>query len=146
MLSRSGRNEGFGKLEEEIRKEKAEALGRAGERIEEALMAVYELRQIILALGRQIVNGTDSADSWDTASIRQEFDRRIAEYNRLRERAQTFYHYLLVQREAVGFRGHADVERQYVLPDRVEADQVLRDLRPDPPSSSPDEGRGDRSS
>lgn len=145
MFSSSDRNDAFIKLEQEIRKEKAEALGRAGERVKKALTAAYELRQVILALGQQLVGGVEASDWWEAASVRREFDRRIAEYNRLCERAQTYYHYLLVQREALGFRRHPDFERHYVIPERLEAERVLRDLRLVPPSSL-DEAGGDRSS
>lgn len=103
--------EKYEKLEAEIKREKAEALGRAGERLEEALLRLAELRKAIEALDRML-------DVKHPAShIQQTLRLFTQEYNSLRERALRYYHYLIIQREAVGFYDHRDVERLYRVPD-----------------------------
>lgn len=77
-------------VEREIRHEKARTLGKAGEELERAC-----------------------AEAWarfrsDEASAE---DRREARDRALRRR-----HFLILQREAMGLFGHADVDRLYPLP------------------------------
>ena len=89
-------------LEREIRQEKAAALGRAGERLEEALAAMQEI-------ARRLDAATDSG----TAS------RLLDEYEAARGRANTARLALVVQREALGLRHHALVDTLFpVLPRR----------------------------
>jgi hypothetical protein len=40
------------------------------------------------------------------------------EFNQVRERACQYLHYLIIQREAIGFRRHASVKRMYQIPCR----------------------------
>jgi hypothetical protein len=82
------RREGFERLEQEIVKEKAAALGRAGERLEAALDEAA-------ALGRALDAETDPG-------------RRAAQ-------ARTM---LLIQREAIGLRRHRVVDQQFLEPPR----------------------------
>jgi hypothetical protein len=103
--------EAFENLEREIQKEKAEALGRAGERLERTLRELRERAAIIRALEAQPADGRDDPDR------RAEVGGAIAEVNRLRRRAVEYSQHLIIQREAVGFRRHADVERLYRVPD-----------------------------
>lgn len=70
----------YEKLEAEIKREKADALRRAGKRLEEALVRLADLRETIEALSGN----------------------------------------LIIQREAVGFYDHRDVERLYRVPDPIE--------------------------
>ncbi len=93
------RGEGVKRLEEEIVREKAAALGRAGERLEDALAATT-------ALGRALDAERDPA-------------RRaplLAEYAATRRRALAARTALLIQREAIGLRHHRDVDRQFPEP------------------------------
>jgi hypothetical protein len=95
------RGEGLAKIEEEIRREKAAALGRAGERLETALTAVA-------ALGRAVDAEADPA-------------RRavlLGDYEDARRRASHARTMLLIQREAIGLRQHRDVDRTFPEPPR----------------------------
>ncbi|MFN3477330.1 MAG: hypothetical protein ACK4Z6_07250 [Candidatus Methylomirabilales bacterium] len=103
--------EKYEKLEAEIKREKAEALGRAGERLEEALLRLAELRRAIEALNRIV------AIKHPAPNIQQTICLLTQEYHRLRERALRYYQYLIIQREAVGFYDHREVERFYRVPD-----------------------------
>jgi hypothetical protein len=108
---RSRPQDAFENLEREIQKEKAEALGRAGERLERALRELGERAAAIRALE------AEQGEAWDDADPRGQVGAAIAEFDRFRRRAVEYYQHLIIQREAVGFRRHADVERLYRLPD-----------------------------
>ena len=98
-MSRAG--EGLRRVEEEIRREKAAALGRAGERLDEVLHEVAEL-------GRQLDAATSPAarEHW------------LVAYEKARGRAERARLMLLIQREAVGLRHHATVAQQFPEPPR----------------------------
>ena len=98
MISRS---EAHRRIEEEIRREKAAALGRAGERLEEAH------REAMSALER--VEGTRDP---------RERDRRVAEYEAARARVVTARLALMIQREAIGLRHHGVVDQLFPEPPR----------------------------
>ena len=93
------RREGFERLEKEILGEKAAALGRAGERLEEALA-------ITAALGQALDRETDPARR---ATL-------LAEYESARRRAASARTMLLIQREAIGLRHHRPVDQQFPEP------------------------------
>jgi len=93
------RGEGVRRVENEIRAEKAAALGRAGERLEAALS---ELRDAARALEQPLDEGR-------RAELR-------AAYRAARERARIARLYLLIQREAVGLRSHRVVDQQFPEP------------------------------
>lgn len=103
---------GFETVESEIRKEKAEALGRAGERLERALSELEACRQkffvLLAAAGESVRDGEER--------FSRVVEDNLAEYFRLCEQARELRHWLIVQREAVGLWRHEDVERQYPLP------------------------------
>jgi hypothetical protein len=99
VTSRTG--ESLRRTEAEIAAEKAATLGRAGERLEEAL------RVARAALAR-----LDAADRAD------EGRQRLAEYERARARAAQERLILIIQREAVGLRQHRVVDQQFPEPPR----------------------------
>jgi hypothetical protein len=86
-------------IEAEIRREKAEALGRAGERLEDALNALESARA-----------------SFAEIEAREQLAARLAV---CRDRAHLAYQYLIIQREAVGVRSHLDVERSCRVSERL---------------------------
>jgi hypothetical protein len=100
-------------IESEIRKEKAEALGKAGERLERALQELDTLRQDFFHLITVRASGPSREGR---EGISAEVERRLAEYAMLREQARQFRHALIIQREAVGLWRHEDVDRQYPMP------------------------------
>jgi hypothetical protein len=95
------RREGFERLEREIVREKAAALGRAGERLESALADVE-------ALGQALDVETDT----------QYRGALLQRYEQARQRARLARTMLLIQREAIGLRSHRDVDRQFPEPPR----------------------------
>jgi hypothetical protein len=106
------RKHGFETVESEIRKEKAEALGRAGERLEPALQEVKTFRQEIFDL----VAGGPEAFLNEQGRFQVEIEQKLTEYARLCEQTRQLRHSLIIQREAVGLWRHDDVDRQYPLP------------------------------
>ena len=105
-------------IELELMKERAGALGRSGWRVERCLKRMEELEREIEELKGKGEIG--------------EANRLIEEFNRLREEARTYLHYLVIHREAVGFRRHPDLERLYPIPDKRSpiADGVREDNNP----------------
>ena len=102
----------FEQVESEIRKEKAETLGRAGERLEQALQEIEGMRRDILCLaGKPLDPSIEDKDRQ-----RLELAEKLAEHARLCEQAKRLRHTLIIQREAVGLWRHEDVGRQYPLP------------------------------
>jgi hypothetical protein len=104
----SGRRaEAHRRIVEEIAGEKAAALGRAGERLEQALAETREAAAQLLA-----------------ARNAAERDRRADEYATARRRALDARLALLIQREALGLRRHVTVDQQF--PEPPSADELLR--------------------
>jgi hypothetical protein len=104
---RPPRGEGLRRVEKEIAGEKAAALGRAGERLEQALT---ETRDIAARLLR--------------AAGAPERERLTHAYVAARQRTLQARLALLIQREALGLRRHATVDQQFPEPPPLE--QLLR--------------------
>jgi hypothetical protein len=104
-------------IEAEIRREKAEALGRAGERLEEALNATESARAAIGEIEARLRHGTNPPE--EAASLREAHEQLAARLAVCRNRAHLAYQYLIIQREAVGVRYHLDVERCYQISERL---------------------------
>ncbi len=118
---------GHDKTREEILKESAEVLGRAGERLSAALRELERIEKLIegkteslKGLSEGTVNGRGMQDMQRVAHLQHaitgQINREIRRYNRAREHAKLRYYYLIVTREAVGFRRHKTVEEQYSIP------------------------------
>lgn len=98
-------------VEAEIRKEKAEALGRAGERLEQILQELESVRRELLRLAAMSHSDPDGCPR-----VPAEVEEKIAMHARLREQARRYRHYLVIQREALGLWGHDDVDQCYPVP------------------------------
>lgn len=97
------------KTQEELLKERAEVLGRAGEALAKALSDLE-------AIGRVIGESLREAGEQPDPETLTEINGEIRRYNRAREYAQLRYYYLIVTREAMGFRRHKTVEEVYKIP------------------------------
>lgn len=98
-MSRPG--EGVRRVEREIVGEKAAALGRAGERLEEARAGLDAV-----------------AHAFAQAHGEAARTQLRAAYHAAQARARTARLYLLIQREAVGLRSHRVVDQQFPEPAR----------------------------
>jgi hypothetical protein len=105
-----GRAESLRRIQREIVGEKAATLGRAGERLEEALAAARIAAARLLA-------ATDEAER----------ERRAQEYASARARAHDARMMLVIQREALGLRRHATVDQQFPEPPTI--DRLLGSAR-----------------
>ena len=97
MTRRTG--ESLRRTEAEIVAEKASTLGRAGERLEQAL------RDARAALARLEAGGASGARA-----------ERLAEYEQARARVADARLILIIQREAVGLRNHRVADQQFPEP------------------------------
>jgi hypothetical protein len=114
-------------LQEELLKERAAVLGRAGESVSHALekMQTIESRleqylNKIRDIEQLIAQDRDAAQHLGDIrrQIAVEIDREISKYNRARENALLKHYYLIVTREAMGLRRHHWVEQHYRVPPR----------------------------
>ena len=98
------------KTELEILQERAEVLGRAGEALSQALenLKIIEMR-IRAAMTSEVVS----------AASDHVLNLEIQQFNKVREHAKLRYYYLIVIREAMGFRKHAVVEEAYPIPPQI---------------------------
>ncbi len=90
-------------LEREIASEIAYSLGKVGDKLEFAILSAQATLLALQALPRG-------------AAERQRLVRR---YEDERAQAEKHLRYMLIQREALGFRRHAEVHRTYVIPPRL---------------------------
>jgi hypothetical protein len=91
------------RAELDIMKEKAESLGRIGAKLDEIFRRLKTLQDHIRTMEKE---GKGIAEINDL----------IAEFNEKRAAAFQYLHYLIIQREAMGFRRHAHVQRMYKIP------------------------------
>jgi hypothetical protein len=117
---------GHDKTREEILKESAEVLGRAGERLSAALRELERIENVIEGKTETLKELSGEAAGRRPEDMKRlvhlqhavtgEINNEIRRYNRAREYAKLRYYYLIVIREAVGFRRHKTVEEQYRIP------------------------------
>ncbi len=113
-------------LREEMLKERAEVLGRAGEKLAAAIDKMKNIEQgIDERLNRfhfMTEKYKERGGDKKVASLKQdmmsEINREIAKFNRAREYAKLRYYYLIVTREAMGMRRHHWVDEWYSIPPR----------------------------
>ena len=98
-------------IEAEIRKEKAEALGRVGECLEKCLQRLVILRSELLDLA----DGHPPQHGGESLSL--DARNKLREYRELLDQAEELRYSLIIQREAVGLLRHEDVDRLYPLPE-----------------------------
>ena len=101
--------------EMDIVKEMAEALGSQGIRVDEILDNIHKVGARLNELLAKLQSTADSSES----SFLQEIDQTIRKYNTLVDNAHEALRWLLIQREACGFRKHKDVHRHYPIPPKV---------------------------
>jgi hypothetical protein len=107
-------------------KERAEVLGRAGEKLAAAIdkMRIVEqgiddrLKHFRLVMEKYRERGGDNEIASLKQEMMEEINREIAKFNRAREYAKLRYYYLIVTREAMGMRRHHWVDEWYRIPPR----------------------------
>jgi hypothetical protein len=113
-------------LQEELQRERAEVLYRAGEQVSEILEQLQGLENEIVSLlvpfSERQADGVNREDCFPTVrkpqAMIETVNEKICQFNLLREDAKLRYHYLIITREALGMRRHHWVEAIYKIPER----------------------------
>jgi hypothetical protein len=110
-------------LQDEMLRERAAVLARAGEQLADALKKLEKLDSEIaagMAAWRSGVgNGGSIVPEYtdvDRGRLICELNGKIGLYNRQREQVRTCYYYLIVTREALGIIHHQRLEEIYRIP------------------------------
>ncbi len=120
QLPRSPREEKHDTLCEELLRERAAVLGRAGMAVEDALAELTKLDNEIktkkeqlklLKLREQCPHSLNEQQ----AAV-EEINAKIDQFNAVRKKAQLKYYYLIVTREALGLRRHDMIKEIYIIP------------------------------
>ncbi len=96
-------------------KEMAESLGSTGARLEESLDKVYRARSEVERLLVEYHRPDGTAERPPVSAVNDS----IRDYNRLVDKAQDALRWLLIQREACGFRTHRNVDFFYPIPPKI---------------------------
>ena len=99
----------------DIVKEMAEGLGSSGLKLEDLLEKSATARREALEAIEQYRNNESDADRPEISLVND----LIRVYNGLVEQAEDALRWLLIQREACGFRTHRNVERYYPIPPKM---------------------------
>ncbi|MFO7569201.1 MAG: hypothetical protein R6W75_05340 [Smithellaceae bacterium] len=103
---------------EELMRERAAVLSRAGRAVEDALDRAMTLHRIIESQIAGLQNGVHDACAQDTQSLFEHVNETIEQFNDARRKAELRYYYLIVTREALGLRKHDMVSELYQIPPR----------------------------
>lgn len=107
---------GFEKTVEEIFQERADVLYRTGEALSDALRKLVSIGKIVDRSIEALNTLTEDAEPGTIEKLYVRVNREISRYNRAREHANLRYRYLIITREAMGFRRHTWVEKIYKIP------------------------------
>jgi hypothetical protein len=109
-------------LLEELLREKAAVLSRAGFAVDDA---IKQLKKIDAEIEEKIslLNALDFHDRMPEVLkkkqiIREEINLSIDKFNAIHQKAELQYYYLIVTREALGMRRHEKVREIYRIPDK----------------------------
>ena len=123
------REKGFEQTQEDIFRERALVLARAGESVHVALEKLHSIEKTIKdrmsTLNNVVENGNGQAETKNgdksnclKENLFHEINRDIFRYNKAREYAKLRYHYFIITREAMGLRRHKMVEETYKIPSK----------------------------
>lgn len=102
-------------LDADLVKEMAEALGSTGMRLEELLQEIEAVRTELDQLKDSYGAAMPSVANAQMSAINE----GIRKHNRLVDKAEDALRWLLIQREACGFRRHRDVDLHYPIPAKM---------------------------
>lgn len=105
----------IGTCEIDLIKEMAEGLGSTGLRIEDILDKASVARETAEQFVDRYRAGQSNGDPLDISLVNE----AIRAYNTLVERAEDALRWLLIQREACGFRTHRNVHLHYPIPEKM---------------------------
>jgi hypothetical protein len=109
-------------LIEELLREKAAVLARAGFAVEDAIKQLMSIEKEIEEK-KYLLNSSDQDDLVshklrDKQLICEEINISIDKFNIFHQKTETQYYYLIVTREALGLRRHEMIQNIYRIPDK----------------------------
>mgnify|MGYP003801646477 FL=1 len=120
-----GREKHQENLCEELLRERAAVLARAGFAVEDALAKLKRLdRRFGEMMDRWQSLETD-VHPLERQSVFEEINEMIDRFNAARQKAEIQYYYLIVTREALGLRRHETVQKFYQIPPKKKKMQAL---------------------
>ena len=124
QLSQKRKNDQQDNLLEELLREKAAVLSRAGMAVDEAIKQLTRKDQEIEAklslLNTFIRNKHTSEMLQKKQMVCEEINLSIDQFNAIRQKAELQYYYLIVTREALGLRRHEMIQDIYRIPAKKE--------------------------
>ena len=124
QLSQKRKNDQQDNLLEELLREKAAVLSRAGMAVDEAIKQLTRKDQEIEAklslLNTFIRNKHTSEMLQKKQRVCEEINLSIDQFNAIRQKAELQYYYLIVTREALGLRRHEMIQDIYRIPAKKE--------------------------
>jgi hypothetical protein len=116
----SRKEENHNTLCEELLRERAAVLSRAGNAVEDVIMELKKLDHQILLKNRQLKSlrqhKLDQENLDRQQSLLADINLNIEQFNAVRKIAQLKYYYLIVTREALGLRRHDMIQEIYPIP------------------------------
>jgi hypothetical protein len=104
-----------GSQEIDIVKEMAEGLGSTGARVEEFLEKAHAAKERVQSLLRRYHDQPSCTQRPEVSMV----NHHIREYNTYVDKAEDALRWLLIQREACGFRTHRNVNFHYPIPSKM---------------------------
>lgn len=124
QISQKRKNEQQDNLLEELLREKAAVLSRAGMAVDDVIRQLNRVSNEIEVKISLLKNfGGDEQPSEimrKNKSIHEEINLSIDHFNAIRQKAQLQYYYLIVTREALGLRRHEMIQEIYRIPEKKE--------------------------
>lgn len=128
------REKSYDLTQEEILRERALVLARAGDSVQRALEKLRAIEKVIAdkeyllnEINESGIKGNktedDDAPHVSPEKLISEINQNIYAYNKMREYAKLRYYYLIVTREAMGLRRHKMVEDIYRIPSKKQSIQ-----------------------
>ena len=122
QISQKRKNDQQDNLLEELLREKAAVLSRAGMAVDEAIEQLMRIDREIEAKISLLNSFSRNKHAPDILKKKQlifeEINLSIDQFNAIRQKAQLQYYYLIVTREALGLRRHEMIQEIYRIPEK----------------------------
>jgi hypothetical protein len=117
----SRKNEHYDNICEELLRERAAVLSRAGRAVSDAIELLTkldnEIERKMSFLEDLKSNGNTQDVEQSMQTINEEINLLIEQFNAICRKAHLQYYYLIVTREALGLRRHDRIQEIYIIPD-----------------------------
>jgi hypothetical protein len=124
QISQKRKNDQQDNLLEELLREKAAVLSRAGMAVDDAIEQLMRIDREIeakMSLLNSFSSNKQAQEIFQKKKlVFEEINSSIDRFNVIRQKAQLQYYYLIVTREALGLRRHEMIQEIYRIPDKKE--------------------------